>query len=314
MSQIENNSNQHTNYINGWLQWLSSVKHYHFHTIDAYKRDLTHYFICLSKQNKANIEPDRAVFRIWISEMYEAGCAKTTVARRVSALRSFFRYCHRLGILQKLDLSWMKSPKLPISLPKAISIDEAAQLLELVKRRPNSSWENNRDIAILYLMYGCGLRLSETLNITPAHLEDANWLRILGKGGKTRDVPVLPIIAASLQTVVESCPFQLENKKPIFMSKRGLPLGHRAVQRMVEKLRISANLPVETTPHTLRHAFATHLLSSGGDLRAIQELLGHSSLSTTQRYTHVNTEKIIEIHQQTHPRATMTGGVKKSDN
>ena len=311
MSQIENNSNQHTNYINGWLHWLSYVKHYQFHTIDAYKRDLTHYFTCLSKHNKADIEPDRAVFRIWISGMYETGCAKTTVARRVSALRSFFRYCHRRGILRKLDLSWMKSPKLPMSLPKAISVNEAAQLLELVKRRPNSSWENNRDIAILYLMYGCGLRLSETLSITPAHLKEANWLRILGKGGKTRDVPVLPIIAASLQTVVESCPFQLENKKPIFMSKRGLPLGQRAVQRMVEKLRISANLPVETTPHTLRHAFATHLLSSGGDLRAIQELLGHSSLSTTQRYTHVDTEKIIEIHKQTHPRATMAERAKK---
>lgn len=314
MRQVENNSSQHADYVNGWLHWLSSVKHYQFHTIDAYKRDLIHYFSCLSKQNKADIEPDRAVFRIWISEMYDAGCAKTTIARRVSALRSFLRYCHRRGVLLKLDLSWMKSPKLPISLPKAISINEVAQLLELVKRRPNASWENNRDIAILYLMYGCGLRLSETLSITPAHLKDANWLRILGKGGKTRDVPVLPIVADSLQTAVESCPFQIENKKPIFMSKRGLPLGQRAVQRMVEKARISANLPVETTPHTLRHAFATHLLSSGGDLRAIQELLGHSSLSTTQRYTHVDTEKLIEIHQQTHPRATMMVRENNSDN
>ena len=312
MSQVEINSKQNANYINEWLQWLSSVKHYQFHTIDAYKRDLSHYVVCLCKQNKADIKPDRAIFRIWLTEMYDSGCAKTTIARRVSALRSFFRYCHRHGIFKKLDLSWMKSPKLPISLPKTISINEVTHLLELVKRRSNPSWENDRDIAILYLMYGCGLRLSETLSITPAHLTDANWLRILGKGGKTRDVPVLPIVAESLQKAMESCPFHLENKKPIFMSKRGLPLGQRAVQRMVEKVRISANLPVETTPHTLRHAFATHLLSSGGDLRAIQELLGHSSISTTQRYTHIDTQKLTEVHQQTHPRATKVDRANKS--
>ena len=217
MSQVEINSKQNANYINEWLQWLSSVKHYQFHTIDAYKRDLSHYVVCLCKQNKADIKPDRAIFRIWLTEMYDSGCAKTTIARRVSALRSFFRYCHRHGIFKKLDLSWMKSPKLPISLPKTISINEVTHLLELVKRRSNPSWENDRDIAILYLMYGCGLRLSETLSITPAHLTDANWLRILGKGGKTRDVPVLPIVAESLQKAMESCPFHLENKKPIFM-------------------------------------------------------------------------------------------------
>ena len=304
MSQIEINLKRYANYIEGWLNWLSSVKHYQFHTIDAYKRDLTHYTRCLYKQGIGDIEPDRAIFRFWLSEMHVSGCARTTIARRVSALRSFCSYCHRNGIFKKLDLSWMKSPKLPVSIPKTISINETAQLLELVKKRPKSAWENDRDIAILYLMYGCGLRLSETLSITPAHLTDASWIRIIGKGRKARDVPVLPIIRDSLQKVIESCPFHLENEKPLFISKRGLPIGQRAVQRMVEQLRILANLPAETTPHTFRHAFATHLLSSGGDLRAIQELLGHSSLSTTQRYTHVDTHKLKEVHQQTHPRAT----------
>ena len=303
MNKRKLNTKQYTNHIDEWLDWLTSVKHYQFHTIDAYKRDLTHYVKCLYKQNEADIKPDRAIFRVWLSEMHNSGCAKTTIARRVSALRSFFRYCHRRGVFKKLDLGWMKSPKIPTSLPKSISISEVSLLLDLVKKRPNPTWENDRDIAILYLMYGCGLRLSETLSITPDHLSDANWLRILGKGGKTRDVPVLPIVAETLQKAKDSCPFHLKNKKPLFMSKRGLPLGQRAVQRMVEKVRISANLPLETTPHTLRHAFATHLLSSGGDLRAIQELLGHSSLSTTQRYTHIDTKQLSEIHQQTHPRA-----------
>ncbi len=301
-----NQAKEFVRHIDSWLNWLSSIKHYQSHTIDAYSRDLAHYLGCLSRQTEIDFKPNRAVFRSWLAEMYGAGCAKTTIARRVSALRSFSRYCHRHGIFDEIDLSWMKSPKLPLSLPKAISVSDASLLIELLGRRANPVWENDRDTAILYLMYGCGLRLAETLSITPTHMADLNWLRIIGKGGKTREVPVLPVVAEALQTAIQSCPFQLEDNKPIFMSKRGSPIGPRAVQRMVEKLRISANLPSETTPHTLRHAFATHLLSAGGDLRAIQELLGHSSLSTTQRYTHIDAQKLIDIHQQTHPRANKT--------
>ena len=131
-----------------------------------------------------DFKPSRATFRIWLSEMYESECAKTTIARRVSALRSFSHYCNRHKIFKNLDISWMKSPKLPISLPRAISVSDASLLLELVKKRSNQTWENDRDIAILYLMYGCGLRLAETLSITPAHLSDPNWLELLGRGGK----------------------------------------------------------------------------------------------------------------------------------
>ena len=303
MNSSKINAKIFAKYIDSWLGWLSSVKHYQSHTVEAYKGDLANYIGCLKRYNEVDFKPSRATFRIWLSEMYESDCAKTTIARRVSALRSFSRYCNRHKIFKNLDISWMKSPKLSISLPKAISVSDASLLLELVEKRSNQTWENDRDIAILYLMYGCGLRLAETLSITTSHLSDPNWLRIIGKGGKTRDVPVLPVVAESLQTAIQSCPFRLEHNKPIFLSKRGLPLGPRAVQRMVEKLRITANLPSETTPHTLRHAFATHLLSAGGDLRAIQELLGHSSLSTTQRYTHIDTKQLSEIHQQTHPRA-----------
>ena len=306
MAQSEYQAKDFAHHINSWLNWLSSIKHYQTHTIDAYSRDITHYARCLSRQKDVDFKPNRAVFRSWLAEMYGAGNAKTTIARRVSALRSFSRYCHRHGIFDEIDLSWMKSPKLPISLPKAISVNDASLLIELLGRRANPTWENDRDRAILYLMYGCGLRLAETLSITSTHLADSNWLRIIGKGGKTREVPVLPVVAEALRTAAQSCPFSLHHDKPIFMSKRGSPLGPRAVQRMVEKLRVSANLPAETTPHTLRHAFATHLLSAGGDLRAIQELLGHSSLSTTQRYTHIDAQKLTDIHQQTHPRSNKT--------
>ena len=306
MIQDRFQTNEFSIHIESWLNWLTSIKHYQSHTIYAYGRDLAHYLRCLSKQSIIDFKPNRAVFRIWLAEMNASGCAKTTIARRVSALRSFSRYCHRHGIYEDIDFSWMKSPKLIPPLPKAISVNDASLLIEILSRRSKPVWENHRDLAILYLMYGCGLRLAEALNITPAHLSDLNWLRIVGKGGKTREVPVLPVVAESLQTAIQSCPFKLEDSQSIFMSKKGLPLGPRAVQRMVEKLRISANLPTETTPHTLRHAFATHLLSAGGDLRAIQELLGHSSLSTTQRYTHIDAQKLTDILQQTHPRANKT--------
>jgi len=303
MSQNEQIFKKITVHVQSWLSWLTSIKHYQSHTIDAYSRDLADYIKCLSKQNEIELSPNRALFRIWLAEMYGSGCAKTTIARRISALRSFTRFCHRHSILDIVDLSWMKAPKIPLSLPKSMSEADASMMLELLSKRSGEEWENNRDTAILYLMYGCGLRLAETLSLTPVHLADPNWLRITGKGNKIREVPVLPIVAEQLQTALQSCPFKLEDNMPIFMSKRGHPLGPRAVQRMVEKLRISANLPAETTPHTLRHAFATHLLSAGGDLRAIQELLGHASLSTTQRYTHIDTQRLKDIHQQTHPRA-----------
>jgi len=294
------------NFLKSWLNWLQSIKNYPAHTLDAYGRDIDHYISCLARQADADATPSRAIFRAWLTEMHAANLAKSTIARRVSALRSFYRYCQRQELVHVQDLSWMKAPKIPLTLPKPISQSDALLMLEMLTKRPAAEWENNRDLALLYLMYGCGLRVSEALSITPGHLVDPNWIRIDGKGGKTRDVPVLPVVAKALNIAMQTNPFQSQTTELLFRSKKGAALGPRAVQRMVEKLRRMAHLSPNTTPHALRHAFATHLLSAGGDLRAIQELLGHSSLSTTQRYTHVDTRQLKDVHQQTHPRASKT--------
>jgi hypothetical protein len=160
-----------------------------------------------------------------------------------------------------------------------------------------------RDFAVLMLLYGCGLRISEALNLTREDAPLQDWIRLTGKGGKMRDVPVLSAIREAVDDYLAHCPLDGGASAPLFVSKRGAGLNARAIQRMVESLRIELDLPAHVTPHSLRHAFATHLLSNGGDLRAIQELLGHASLSTTQRYTHVDESHLISIHRDTHPRA-----------
>ena len=160
-----------------------------------------------------------------------------------------------------------------------------------------------RDFAVLVLLYGAGLRISEALGLRREDAPLGDWLTITGKGNKTREVPVLAAATQAVNNYLAACPFDGGPSGPLFVSSRGGALGPRAVQRLVEDLRASLDLPVHVTPHALRHAFATHLLGNGGDLRAIQELLGHASLSTTQRYTQVDESHLVQVHRDTHPRA-----------
>jgi integrase/recombinase XerC len=176
-------------------------------------------------------------------------------------------------------------------------------LLAAIFRRRGADWTKKRDFAVLMLLYGCGLRISEALNLRRDTAPIGGWLRLIGKGNKMRDVPVLPAIAEAVDDYLGHCPFDLGTNGPLFVSIRGGKLGARSVQRLLEALRTELDLPEHVTPHVLRHAFATHLLGNGGDLRAIQELLGHASLSTTQRYTQVDATHLINVHRETHPRA-----------
>ena len=287
-----------------WLAWLAQERRYPENTLLAYQRDFDDYSAFAAQSGGDIASVDRSLFRDYLAYLQKQDLARTTISRRVSAMRSYFRYGQKIEGAPLADYSWMKAPKMTKSLPKAVNADQADEILQALIKRDDDSWMKQRDYAVLLLLYGAGLRLSEALSLTRADLPLGDWLRITGKGGKIREVPILPIIAEAVHLYDELCPFDTGKAGVLFLSRRGNALGPRAVQRLVEALRMAANLPAHTTPHALRHAFATSLLSGGGDLRAIQQLLGHANLSTTQLYTHIDERQLQDIHQQTHPRAT----------
>jgi integrase/recombinase XerC len=284
-----------------WLAWLETERRYGANTLAAYAGDLDDYRIFTGGGDCA--APDRRAFRGWLADMNERGLARSTIARRVSALRSFYRFCGRTGRLEISDLGWLRAPRPPKSVPKPVSEDEARALLAAIFRRRGDDWAKQRDFALLMLLYGSGLRISEALSLVRGDAPLGEWLRITGKGGKVREVPVLPAVAAAVASYLAVCPFDGGRDSPLFVSSRDNGFGARAAQRLVEALRLELSLPAHVTPHALRHAFATHLLGHGADLRAIQELLGHASLSTTQRYTSVDEAHLLRLHRETHPRA-----------
>ena len=285
-----------------WLAWLESERRYGANTLAAYESDLDDYLVYAGGDSDS-APPDRRRFRGWLANMAGRGLARTTVARRVSALRSFYRFCGRTGRIDINDLSWLRAPRPPKSVPKPVSEEDARALLAAIFRRRGDDWAKQRDFALLMMLYGSGLRISEALDLTRRDVPLGDWLRITGKGGKIREVPVLPAIAEAVAAYVGACPFDGGPDAPLFVSARGNAFGARAAQRLVESLRLELSLPAHVTPHALRHAFATHLLGNGADLRAIQELLGHASLSTTQRYTNVDEAHLLRLHRETHPRS-----------
>lgn len=285
-----------------WLAWLESERRYGANTLAAYESDLDDY-LGYAGGDAGSAPPDRRRFRGWLADMAGRGLARTTVARRVSALRSFYRFCGRTGRIDINDLSWLRAPRPPKSVPKPVSEEDARALLAAIFRRRGDDWAKQRDFALLMMLYGSGLRISEALELTRRDVPLGDWLRITGKGGKIREVPVLPAIAEAVAAYVGACPFDGGPDAPLFVSARGNAFGARAAQRLVESLRLELSLPAHVTPHALRHAFATHLLGNGADLRAIQELLGHASLSTTQRYTNVDEAHLLRLHRETHPRS-----------
>jgi integrase/recombinase XerC len=287
-----------------WLRWLASEKRYGQNTLDAYERDLDDFSSYATSDGAASNTPlSRQLFRGWLAHMAARHLARSTIARRVSSLRSFYRFCGQNQLFDVPDLGWLRAPQPPTAVPKSLSADDAQALLQAIFNRRGADWTKKRDFAVLVLLYGTGLRISEALGLLRKDAPLGDWLSITGKGGKMRDVPVLKATREAVDDYIGECPFDGGPDTALFLSSRGKPLGARSIQRLLEGLRIALDLPAYVTPHSLRHAFATHLLGNGGDLRAIQELLGHASLSTTQRYTHVDESHLIQIHRDTHPRA-----------
>ena len=298
-----------------WCEWLASERRVSPHTLAAYGRDLAQ-FLDFIAEHRGGI-PDLAAltaltpadFRAWLAHRVGHDIGRASNARGLSTLRNFFRFLDRRGLAKNAALIAVKSPKLPKPVPKAMSEDEAQTALDGVAGMEREVWIAKRDRAILTLLYGAGLRLGEALGMRRGDAPlAAGAMSITGKGNKTRMVPILPAVAAAIQDYLAACPHALANDAPLFVGARGGPLHPRLVQGQMMKLRAALGLPEHATPHALRHSFATHLLAGGGDLRSIQELLGHASLSTTQRYTKVDAARLLTVYDSAHPRAKGDSG------
>ena len=295
--------------IADWLRWLTVERRTSGNTVDAYRSDVSAFLDFLSDHRGettglatlSTLEaPD---FRSWLARRATDGLSRSSSARALSALRSLFRFLDRTDRVQNNAISEIRGPRLPRSIPKPLNETDALDLLRHAAERAPQPWVAARDVALLTLLYGCGLRIDEALSLDQDQLPSGDTMLITGKGGKQRLVPVLPAVSRAIDDYLRACPFDLGPKYPLFYGARGGRLNAGVVQRLMRSLRAELGLPETVTPHALRHSFATHLLAGGGDLRTIQELLGHASLSTTQRYTDVNAEKLQEVYRRSHPRA-----------
>lgn len=291
------------NYLNDWIYFLKNNLNYSDHTCSAYNRDLLDYlFFC--KQNKLNNEnPNQDLIRNYLYELNQRNLRKASIARKVSCIKNFYKYLINEKKIKYVNFSIFKSPKINKPLPKSIDSKLVSKAINSIMDDPNELWVNTRDKSVILLLYGVGLRINEALSLKLKDLPTDDWLRIRGKGNKFRDVPILPGITSVIREYLNLCPFNQSKNDSLFLGKRGKALSARIIQRRLEKIRYKLGLPDFATPHSLRHSFASHLLSGGADLRAIQQLLGHSSLSTTQRYTDINESELIRSHKSIHPRS-----------
>jgi integrase/recombinase XerC len=296
-----------------WGAWLAAERRASPHTLDAYRRDLAAFLAFVAGhlgfrpglQDLAALRPGD--FRGWLAERNGRGLARTSTARALSTVRGFFRFLDRQGLVRNPAIGAVRAPRLPRALPRPLAEAEALRVVDSAEALDGAPWIARRDLAVLVLLYGCGLRIAEALNLKRAEAPAGDLLTVTGKGRKQRIVPVLPAVRQAVAEYLACCPYRLAEDGPLFVGARGGRLSPRVVQRRMADLRARLGLPETATPHALRHSFATHLLAGGGDLRTIQELLGHASLSTTQRYTEVDARRLIDVHRQAHPRARGEG-------
>jgi integrase/recombinase XerC len=292
-----------------WRDWLAIERKFSAHTVTAYTGDLTAFlsFFAGHLGHPVRLADLAAAgltdFRAWLARRGAGGASAASRARAVSALRNFYGWLDRTGVLHNPAIGALATPKLPRAVPKPLGVDDAAALLEASEDAPDEPWIGLRDRALFSLLYGCGLRISEALTLDRAALPLGDALMVVGKGKKERMVPLLPAVAEAVTAYDAACPFEGGRDAPLFRGAKGKRLDPAIAQKAMRRLRVQLRLPDTATPHALRHSFATHLLADGGDLRAIQELLGHASLSTTQRYTEIETEQLLSVYRNTHPRA-----------
>lgn len=294
-----------------WLSWASDQKRMSPKTLDAYERDVRQFLMHLTGhvgepaciEHVADLKP--VDMRGFMARRREGGAEARTLGRGLAGIRSFIRFLEKKGLANSAGLAATRSPKQPKTLPKALQASQAVRLTQAREHLSETPWIAARDAAVMTLLYGCGLRIGEALSLTPNIMKSAQTgsIRVTGKGNVTRLVPVLPQVVEAVESYRKLCPYVMEGDDLLFRGAKGGPLQPAIVQKTMRVLRGALGLPDSATPHALRHSFATHLLAGGGDLRTIQELLGHASLSTTQIYTSVDTSRLMDIYEKAHPRA-----------
>ena len=289
-----------------WLATLKAERRLAAKTLEAYTRDIVQFGTFLQEHlgepatAKALTELGASDFRAFMARLRNDEIESRSLARKLSAIRSFFRHAERNGHFKCAAMSVVRAPKISHSVPRPLSEQQSSRLVDDTTLHHDEPWIAARDMAVLALLYGCGLRISEALSLVTKQI-DQNPLVITGKGGKTRLVPMVTTVAEAIATYRKLVPFPLLPSTPLFRGAKGGALSPRVIQLLIERLRGTMNLPDSATPHALRHSFASHLLGNGADLRVIQDLLGHASLSSTQIYTEVNRKHLLEQYRKAFP-------------
>jgi integrase/recombinase XerC len=295
--------------LEAWLAHQRAIKGAAENTLTAYRGDVVDFlaFITAHKDGPQGLGALSHLtvtdMRAWMAHTRGTGVAARSLARKLSAVKAFYKWlAEREGFEPTAVLS-TRAPKFQKKLPRPLAPDAARNLIDAIELQSEQPWIAARDVAVVTLLWGCGLRISEALSLQGADAPLAATLRITGKGSKERLVPVLPAARAAVDDYLQLCPYRQDPEAPLFRAVRGGALAAGAIQKVMARARMQLGLPASATPHAMRHSFATHLLNAGGDLRAIQELLGHASLSTTQAYTAVDTSRLMEVYARAHPKA-----------
>ena len=295
--------------LGDWLDYQRALNGAATNTITAYQTDVLGFlnFMTLYNGDAQGLGPISCItisdMRAWMASERGRGVAARSLARSLSAVKSFYRWLADHEGFEPTAVLATRSPKFQKKLPRPLAVDAARAMINTVELQASEPWIAARDVAVVTLLYGCGLRISEALGLTSTDVPLPATLRIIGKGSKERLVPVIPAARSAVNTYLDACPYPIMANQPIFRGSRGGPLYPKAIQNVMANSRMQLGLPATATPHAMRHSFATHLLNAGGDLRSIQELLGHASLSTTQSYTAVDTARLMEVYDAAHPRA-----------
>lgn len=293
-----------------WLRWMESERNLSAHTLSAYVADVGEFLRFLTDYRGGSppalndlSDLKSGDFRAWLSRLAMDGLVGASRARKLAAVRNLFRWMDRSGRLHNPAVATLSTPKVLRPAPRPLTEIDTGRFLDEAEQEPEEPWIGKRDRALFTLLYGCGLRISEALGLNRKDAPLGETLRVTGKGRKDRMIPVLPAVTEAVRGYLDACPFTLAPDGPLFVGVRGKRLNPSIAQHQMQRLRGLMDLPDSATPHALRHSFATHLLADGGDLRAIQDLLGHASLSTTQRYTDVENEQLMNVYRSAHPRA-----------
>lgn len=289
-----------------WKNFLTNEKGFSKHTASSYIIDLNYFLKFISEYHSysCTIKTLESLslqdFRAWLAYRKKNEFAFTSTNRAIASVKNFFKYLIRFHKFNNKSIFNLKTPKTPSSLPKALS--EKQTFSALNSSEEQNLWITQRDKAILYLLYGCGLRISEALSLKKRDIAK-NTIIITGKGNKQRMVPIINSINEIIATYLNQCPYEIKNDDLIFIGKQGKPLNPGVFQRHIRNVRRNLNLPESTTPHAFRHSFATHILANGGDLKSIQDLLGHQNLSTTQKYTKIDSTHLLNVYNKAHPHS-----------